>query len=428
MSNGTYTSVDFQDANQEKLAKQFCDQELVVTTDVAKDEMYTGLAGSDGEVERIVTWQNADELEAFVDWIDGLQARDVVLVIEPSGTYGEPLRQAAEEAGWEVRLVTPKRLNDAAEVFDGVPSLHDAKSSWLLAKLHGEGLSEPWGLKDDVERRLDAYIRGMSRHGQDKRRKLGKLESRLAAFWPEVTTLLKMDSATLLALLEFGGPQEIADNPEQACKLMKRVSRGQLRPEKREAILESARTTDGKRMVAAEQQELADLAAETDRARRKERLWRSRVEEAVEAYEDAAAVGDVVGAATSGVFRAKIGDFRDFEAPAQLLKKFGLNLKEKSSGKDQGQLKISKRGPGVARSYLYWATLRLIDQNPVFRAWHTRKVERDGGIRSKSVVALMRKLVKGLWHVARGEKFDATKLFDTTRLDLDEQHDVAPST
>ncbi len=34
----------------------------------------------------------------------------------------------------------------------------------------------------------------------------------------------------------------------------------------------------------------------------------------------------------------------------------------------------------------------------------------------KAVVAVSRKLALALWHVARGEAFDSSKLFDTRRL------------
>jgi len=36
----------------------------------------------------------------------------------------------------------------------------------------------------------------------------------------------------------------------------------------------------------------------------------------------------------------------------------------------------------------------------------------------KAIVAVMRKVARALWHVARGETFDVTKLFDVRRLDL----------
>ena len=100
-------------------------------------------------------------------------------------------------------------------------------------------------------------------------------------------------------------------------------------------------------------------------------------------------------------------------------KALGLNLKEKSSGKHQGALHITKRGPGVARLFLYLAALRLVQRDPIVKAWYAKKVARQGGIaKNRAVVAVMRKLAKALWHVAGGATFDSRKLFDVSRLRL----------
>ena len=61
--------------------------------------------------------------------------------------------------------------------------------------------------------------------------------------------------------------------------------------------------------------------------------------------------------------------------------------------------------------------LRLIKDNPLAKVWYTAKVEREGNKRKKkAIVALMRKLSKALWHIARGARFDARLLFDESRL------------
>ena len=75
-------------------------------------------------------------------------------------------------------------------------------------------------------------------------------------------------------------------------------------------------------------------------------------------------------------------------------------------------MKITKRGPGVARHYLYFAALRLIRRDPEIRRWYQARIQRPGAMRGKSVIAVMRKLAQGLWHVARGERFEAGKLFN----------------
>ena len=49
-----------------------------------------------------------------------------------------------------------------------------------------------------------------------------------------------------------------------------------------------------------------------------------------------------------------------------------LNLKERSSGQHQGQLKITKRGSSVARRWLFFAALRIAPSG-VVRPWFEAK-------------------------------------------------------
>ena len=68
------------------------------------------------------------------------------------------------------------------------------------------------------------------------------------------------------------------------------------------------------------------------------------------------------------------------------------------------------------RRYLFLLALRQIKQNEVVRAWYQRRRSFVAENKLGAVVAVMRKLVRGLWHVARGAAFDAAKLFDVRRL------------
>ena len=130
----------------------------------------------------------------------------------------------------------------------------------------------------------------------------------------------------------------------------------------------------------------------------------------------------MIGKTTAAVLTVAAGDPTGFDSASAFEKALGLNLKEKSSGTQQGLLHITKRGSGVARTYLYLAALRMIQTDAVCRAWYTKKVQRDGGKKQKAVIALMRKLARGLWHVARGKAFDSRKLFDVSRLNLEPSH------
>ena len=89
----------------------------------------------------------------------------------------------------------------------------------------------------------------------------------------------------------------------------------------------------------------------------------------------------------------------------------GLNLKERSSGQYQGVLKISKRGPSLARRWLYMTALRQLQDGAV-RPWYEAKKQRDQDRGQIAVVGVMRKLALALQAVATtGEAFDPARLF-----------------
>jgi len=60
------------------------------------------------------------------------------------------------------------------------------------------------------------------------------------------------------------------------------------------------------------------------------------------------------------------------------------------------------------------SVLRWIERAGRARRWYEAKVARDGGVTTKAIVALMRKLARALWHVGQGERFDERRLFADT--------------
>ena len=120
-------------------------QKLVVAIDVAKTKMMAGFAREDGAVVRLVKWTSPLETRAFVELVmQTARLLDVPVeaLAEPTGTYGDPLRALLLAHGAQVFMLSPKRVHDAAEVFDGVPSMHDAKACVVIARLHHQGVSK----------------------------------------------------------------------------------------------------------------------------------------------------------------------------------------------------------------------------------------------------------------------------------------------
>ena len=125
----------------------------------------------------------------------------------------------------------------------------------------------------------------------------------------------------------------------------------------------------------------------------------------------ASAMAPVVGKTTAAVVFAEAGDPREFKSARAFVKAIGLNLREKSSGTIKGRVSITKRGPNRVRQFLWLTANRWVQSDPLAAQWYARKKQRDGGFGSKAIVALMRKLAKALFHVARGATFDSRLLF-----------------
>jgi transposase len=420
MKKRTYRKIAVKDVVVERLIGELGAGRVVFAIDVAKVDMVASVVGEDGRVATTIAWKNPVENGLVLDLLTALKGAGLLVeaVMEPSATYGDVLRHQLLDGGFPVFRVSGKRTHDAAEVYDGVPSLHDAKSAAIIAKLHRDGLSKPWPVASEEKRQLKAAISTMELFREQHQRLIHSLESTLARHWPELTEQLELGSATLLALLaRIGGPAEVARDIAAARRLMLGMSHRLMSEDKIEAVLRGAQTSVGILMLDEERSALVVVASEAHRALKDFKKAKARVE-ALSANGAAQMLAPATGKATAAVLVADVGDPREFPSARAYLKAFGLNLKEKSSGKLKGRLSITKRGPGRARQYLWLAVFRWLQKDSTTRAWYEQKIKRDGGKRAKGVIALMRKFAKALFHVARGAAFDSSKLFDTRRLGL----------
>ncbi len=419
MKKRSYRAVGFQQIDLEQLEQRLAAR-TVVGIDIAKKVMYATLMDeSEEEILAVLKWDHLAESRRVVSWFAGLaQVNEVAM--EPSGTYGDALRFCLEAAGLDVFRVSPKMVKDAREIYDGVASSHDAKSAATVAWLHLRGRSKRWEATSDMERSLKAAVGTARLHDGAFRRAQNTLEAHLARYWPEVPKLLALDSASLLELLSrFGGPEWVAAAPESARQCLHRAGRGGLKEEKIEQILETARRTLGMPMIEAERRALQELAGEARRRQKAVQAAKRRVEDLSCSDIPTVLISAEVGRLTAAILTTELGSMLEYANTRSLLKAAGLNLREVSSGRRKGQLAITKRGSGLVRQYLYLAVLRWIQKDRVALAWYEQKVQRDGGrIKAKALIALMRKLLCGLWWAARGEVFNSTKLFDVRRLEL----------
>src|SRR5712692_6607394 len=88
-------------------------QHLTVGLDIGKYRLLAVARWPDAQFERPWLVANPDELPDLVARLRQLgQEHALTVALEPSGTYGDPLRQALTDVGLSVQRVSPKAAHD----------------------------------------------------------------------------------------------------------------------------------------------------------------------------------------------------------------------------------------------------------------------------------------------------------------------------
>jgi transposase len=414
MSSKAYRATGVNEVNWEQLARGTEGLGVTLGIDVGKFDLRVVCRWADGRFERPWRVKNPWEIPTFLGLVRQVQAgRKLVVALEPSGTYGEALRQALGDNGIDVQRVGTKASHDYAEVFDGVPSQHDGKDAAVVAELAALGKAKPWAYQaaDSWEEELAYWVEAMVAQRQMLTPWQGRLEGLLARHWPEASQVLKLSSGTLLRILKrYGTPQALAADAGAATQLA-RWGRSLLSAAKIEELLAGARSSVGVRAGPWQQRQIQEYAERVLAARQQANRAQRRLRQLAARHPVLQAQGKVVGVPTACVLWTSTGDPRHFDSAGAYRKAMGLNLAERSSGTYQGRLRISKRGSARARQWLYFAAMRLVQQCGV-RPWYEAKKARHEGEARRVLVAVMRKLAVALYHVGvRNEGFQPRRLF-----------------
>jgi hypothetical protein len=113
MKSKAYRGTDVNRVDAGSLARGHEGQALVVGVDVGKFQLVAVGRWADGQFERPWRVANPGQVRDLVGLLGALASqRTVTVALEPSGTYGDPLRQALAEAGLAMRRVSPKAAHD----------------------------------------------------------------------------------------------------------------------------------------------------------------------------------------------------------------------------------------------------------------------------------------------------------------------------
>lgn len=403
-------------------------QSVYVGLDIGKLEIVAVVRWPDGTFDQPWSVANPSEIGLLVSLLVQLSEKCSKLTIgmESTGNYGEAVRLALTSANLEVQRVGNKGCSDFRELFDGVPSQHDGKDAAMIAELISIGKGTAWPY-EPLSERQDRIVAGISRlesYHSELVCHLGRMEALVAKCWPELLRILSLNSATLIQIMKtYGCPRRLAADPECRANL-RRWGRSGLKATVIDQIVASAAATMGLPQGAASVEWTQELAGKIYQVNLEIKACEKQLEEVIMSDQVSAQLASILGTTTLCVLLATVGDPKNYDSSGAFMKALGLNLTEFSSGKYRGQKKISKRGPGLARKYIYFWALRVL-RNSSIRKWYDQfqKVGNSQGRNSehrrmKGVVAIMRKLCRSLWYVhAHGLTFDYSKVFPNRPLE-----------
>jgi transposase len=417
MMKHTYRSVEVQLFDLGEIVRAAAPgSRVTVAIDVAKTKMVAAIADDKGQIWQSVKWQQPAQTADFLSMVCALQAGglQVETVMEPTGTYGDPLRYQLQQRNIPVFLASPHFVRNMGIVYDGVPSKHDAKDAAVLAWLHHQNKTKLWPVIDETRRTLRALVDERELYSTPLRRTANKLEALLSRHFPELLLILNVQQQrsawALLAALP--SPAAMAAAPKQTQQILRAVSRGRISPLVISRVTTAAARSAGSPMTAAESRLIQRLANEMQRCAVQCDTVDDEIVEATD-LPKWAALRELLGPVTLAVVIAYVGDPANYPSSQAFLKACGYNLREHSSGTKQGKLSLTKRGPGIVRKYLHLAGLRLILRSPQMKHWYQLRRQYVAGNKMAAVIAVVRKLAAALVHVARGARFDIHKLINT---------------
>jgi hypothetical protein len=243
---------------------------------------------------------------------------------------------------------------------------------------------------------------------KDRTAMLNQLQHLLFVIFPEFLQVIKnISSKTGLYLLRHYPTRQAigALGKEKLSTIIKRVSRGKMGRGRARELFQRARAsvgiTEGQESIVEEIGHLLDkIGKENDFIDRLECQMRSHLKQIP--YSSCLLSLPGVGLITVAGLIGEVGDFRQYRTVAEITKLAGLDLFEVSSGKHQGQRRISKRGRPLMRKLLYFAAINTVKSTGAMHQPYTRMLER-GMPKIKALVAISRKLLTVMYALARDQ-------------------------
>ncbi len=402
------------------------DDMLIVGCDIGSETHYARAIDAKGrELSKgaFSFENNAEGFQNAKDWALHLAAQhsknQIVLGLEPTGHYWFSLAAWMIANGISVVQVNPYAVKQTKELADNSQDKNDAKDPKLIADLVKNGNYGMPYLPENVYAELRILCTLRDQLMEDKVRNMNRLHREMKIVFPEYREAFgKIDGIFTLSILATAPlPSELAALGEDGVKDIwhaEKLRGGGYKRAKEIVRLAgvSAGLTQGaearKTAIFSFVGKVKELTAELEGIEEQISLKCREIPRAENVLEI-----NGLGETTVAGILAEMGDIERFDAAKEIQKLSGLGLVACSSGKHQGQTKISHRGRKRLRYWLFQGALSVVSHNEAFRQIHEYYTTRAENPLKKmqSITVIACKLLRIIFTILKkGVRFDPEKM------------------
>jgi transposase len=331
--------------------------------------------------------------------MNSFNARDVVVGFESTGVYGEPLIHYLRDKGIKTVLVNPVHGKRIKEIRDNSPNKTDKKDPKVIADLMQLNCVLSVIVPEGDGAELRHLMHARERAIEQRNGILSQLHDIVYKIFPEFHQIFKslQGKTAQHLLLHYTEPQDIADaDIEGLATMIKSMSRGRIKRSQVEEFHKLAETSVGVRegvfAVVHEIKYLVSMLQRHDDYIKSVEKEMCAILQRIPFSKRILSIRGIGKISTAGIL-GETACFNNMHSAKVVEKLAGLNLFEISSGKYQGQKRISKRGRSVLRKTLYFAAINVVKHDGVFQDKYQSYLK-QGKPKKQALVAITRKLIR----------------------------------
>lgn len=388
---------------------------LLVGVDISKDKHCARAVNNNNNLESEALFfdnrrKGFQQFEERISrWLQRYGCSSVVIAMEPTAGYWLPLFHYLLQKGFDVRLVSSLKVKRSKDLKDNSPLKSDKKDALLIASLLRDGNVLDYQTQPKNVQEVKDLIKLWEDLDKTETVYRNRMEYFFSKHFPEISDIFSglADISVLTLLKEYPFPKDMMEaGLEKLTKLLWKVSRGQIKPDKVYHLLEAAKDTVGMpEQNFAQRLQIKAILEVLEITEKLKGSVKAQLEEKLEMMPQYHIMKSIngIGLMTAAAIIASLGDLSQYQNCRQVLKKAGLNLYQFSSGRYRGSDRISRRGMALLRRYLFMAALSNTQKGRSFYWKYSSMVER--GVKKKKIlVGFMRKLLKLVYALVRDNR------------------------